>query len=1171
MGVESNPPTGDWEQPALGAQITDAERAHHNAATLEALEALEAPNDAASGVASLFVHGVDLCARTDSPALALLIAHVGREITRGIVDILMGPRVDRVRDEEGETKAAFKVLLATVLEVQSDDPVVQHWFELHNKFVASVHFRTPLPEAQQVREVFAEYAEFLYGFVGPFYDTQVEIDALADVRFPTKADVSRLTQRLSRRAQRQRFFSRASGAWIEPLDHAQFFRTPPERRVEPDGSWRVTPWPEGSFLARVADTHPAEVAAVLRRLPRTILNPAVWNSVANAATILPVEEAATLGALCVQALKTAPPVIFPHTLVDVVHRLADGGRREAFRIAEALLWSAALPNAPIRHEGEDEQAYIERMHEDARGLLLRDDWLLARIDADEFSRFVSVAIPPLLRLDGARTLQLLVTLVRRIESMLQSLEARLSAPGEEVAPGKSRRWSQDLIHNRAPHPSLLEQLANATTSVALSLASASIDGAASALVILENGNTELFDRVKIVVLAGIGSQVPEALDRAILDSALLSPPYGAAEVAHLLRSQFASASPGARRALADAVIGGPEPGLVEQRLRFWGLPETDEEKDREIVRWQARRLRWFHEQIPAELADLASRIGISGNVPTYEQQSLDEIGSWSGPARWLGERTPIEVEDLAAMSAGEALSFLSTWQPSTNGMSVEGVPTRVGLERTILTLASLRPAVISAWAKELPLFEIRADYVHAVLSGLQQAIANNRSVDPKTILTFAASAFALGESVSASTESDTGRSLGACIEAAIILEGLALRANLAWDDGSELLTTLGMLSNAALRRFDERSEKDNQCWKRDVVSGWTSLAGRLLNAAVGLAASQRHHSSETIETPCSFPPTTSLTLFAERLLKLDGFSGAGVRSALGARIPTLYWLCPSWAETYLVPEIEGFFDPSSRSPTFPAYLAQSKVFDEAFKWLRPWYLRAVRDDSVIDMKIYESVTVGGLLVRHVSSGVVAGLCRPGDSDGLAELAFARATTEDLDRTYWEIFRAWTDAQLTGQRALQWLEAASRRVLELWNWRLSEIDSRNSKDAAGEANALLWLLAAPHLPVSETVALGIRTISHLGTTSRNLGSVWQRLRTLADVDPAGAFELTERVVLQMLATGHLYVPADRVTVILSAALQLDDNWQRRARRLINTLGENGHGEFEPLYWSPDSVH
>jgi hypothetical protein len=239
--------------------------------------------------------------------------------------------------DDSEAKDAFRDVLAAVLGVGRNDPVVKRWFELHNRFVAASHFHSPAPSLQHLRELFAEYAEFLYRLVGSFYDTQPELDALADLANPVDVDVERLAQRLLRRAQRQRFFARANPAWLLPLARAGFFRRPPERRIEADGSWRVTPWPEGEFLVRVAATNPADVTSILREVPRTLENPVVWDVVARAAKVLPPEEAARLADLLVHALKTAPPVIYPHTLVDVVARLAEGGQETAFRIAEALL------------------------------------------------------------------------------------------------------------------------------------------------------------------------------------------------------------------------------------------------------------------------------------------------------------------------------------------------------------------------------------------------------------------------------------------------------------------------------------------------------------------------------------------------------------------------------------------------------------------------------------------------------------------------------------------------------------------------------------------------------------------------------------------------------------------------------------------------------------------
>ena len=81
---------------------------------------------------------------------------------------------------------------------------------------------------------------------------------------------------------------------MAPLAARGHFASPPERVVHPDGSWKMRTWEEGEYLARIAPRAPEAVAEQLLRVPITLMNPAVWAVVADAAMVLPVAYAAPL-------------------------------------------------------------------------------------------------------------------------------------------------------------------------------------------------------------------------------------------------------------------------------------------------------------------------------------------------------------------------------------------------------------------------------------------------------------------------------------------------------------------------------------------------------------------------------------------------------------------------------------------------------------------------------------------------------------------------------------------------------------------------------------------------------------------------------------------------------------------------------------------------------------
>ncbi len=1200
MDAQSSP-FNDVEPARGGTQLTGAERAEHDATTQQALLDL-APLGAGPAVAGLFAHGREFCARPDTPSSGFFIGHAGREVTRGIVELLLGPTVKKSArrsagplkssktqatpadnhgaqevsssefgsetEEQSETGEEFRNVLGNVLGVGRDDPIVKRWFDLHKRFVAAAHFRAPPPVPQTLRDLFGEFSEFLYGLVGPFYDTQAELDALADLREPSDTDVERLTHRLLRRAQRQRFFARANPRWLLPLSRAGFFRRPPERQVEADGSWRVSPWPEGEFIVRVAPTSPSAVSRILTEVPRTLENPAVWNVVAKSANVLPAEDAAKLTDMLVHALKTAPPVLFPHTLVDVVSRLADGRQHEAFRIAEALLWVAKTPDAPTRKDDEDEDVYLSRVQEESNTLLMRSDWLLARSQPYDFTRFVEIAVPALLRFDTEATLRLFVGVVTRLDRVIQHVEARLFASDNEPRiEGRSRRWSSDLLYGGDGHDDLLEEIATVVSSAAVSLAQASADDAAETLAILGSGQAELLDRVRLLVIASAGSQVQEALDKVVSDPMLLSPAYGAAEVAHLLRTQFANSSQSARAAFAAQLQKGPALESVLATLQFWERPETDEEKAREVAHWQARRLRWFHEHIPSELAELATRLGVIGEVPDREQQALDEVGSWSSGVYSKTERSPILAENLLVLSAPEAFELLRVWQPAQGLTQEEDPPSRAGLVSAVQIAAAASPQTMLTWARFLNFSDLAPDFIHAVLAGLHQAIREKRPVELEAILAFVNAAFRAAKETASDENADAQRVRWACNEAVRVLDFVARWDHLSADEVGQIVRLITDLSDETITRFDAADENELDTLERAIHAGWSTLAGRLMEAAVVLAIAQSQRFYRNTPIPVDFPPVLNLTQLTDRLLSLNHHAGVGARSALGDRLASVFWLAPVWADAHVPRELDSFFISPARYPAFASFLAHSHTNSETFRRLRAWYTRLADDGTLRRTSVGDKSTLGRLLVTHVVLAMVSGLRNTRDVDRLVERTFTGAPVEDLGHAYWAIFRGWSDADSSVTTTKVWLTEAAPRLLQLWEWRLFQIENVDTLvvvDRADEADHLLWFLATPHLPVTETISLGRRTIDLLDAKSRTAGIVWERLCEISQLDPAGAFDLSERLVMRFLDSDFIYLPFEHIAPIFRAAMKQRGNLMNRAKRLINLLGERGHGEFEPLY-------
>ena len=253
----------------------------------------------------LYEYGLRLMRQIHQPATVYLLAHCGRELSKGVLQLLLDDEELEVSVQELGTD--HRPRIAHALGLPDDHPRVSTWCEVHRRFTDSCHWRYPCPSAEVVHGAFTRFSSFLYGLIAPYFSTERELDSLLEVARPTAKHAGRLHDLQLHLGQRNYFFGHLTNpAWVEPLADAGFFSNPPDRQLNPDQSWRAIPWPEGEYLVEAA-THAADaVATVLKAVPLSNDNPSVWNIVARAARRLPPNLAVQMVPALTNALKTVP-------------------------------------------------------------------------------------------------------------------------------------------------------------------------------------------------------------------------------------------------------------------------------------------------------------------------------------------------------------------------------------------------------------------------------------------------------------------------------------------------------------------------------------------------------------------------------------------------------------------------------------------------------------------------------------------------------------------------------------------------------------------------------------------------------------------------------------------------------------------------------------------------
>lgn len=1130
----------------------------------------------------LYRLGHEFAGRVAEPAVVYLLAHVGRELGRGVVRELAGEdlQASEVSDDGVPENEQNRVTIAAMLQLPPSHGSVAEWFRVNRTFTGAAHYRSPGASAEEVCDAFRRLSALLFGRVAPYFATHTELDRFLAVESPTATDVAAVRALLVRPQQRRYFFSHLQHPlWLVPLEEAGHFSAPPDRIVEADGRWRVQGWPEGEYLARVASKQPERVTEILLKIPPSLQNPTVWAIVIDAAKAMPAAQAVRLVPLLGQAFRTTPLIHFARGTIDLVRGLAEQGEVAAFRLAECLLWLSSSPNgvdagqtgAPRRQRG---------LHD--------TEWMLERLDIYELSQFCSKSLPALEVLDPLRAIELLANRLDRAISL-----AQLAEGGEMPAP-LDHLWWCPYVDRYSQRDDVRAMFAVALTGLAKRTLERDAGHAEAICSALHRYAAHgLFNRIRYALLASAGPLLQQPLDAAVSSGELLDPPCGARESTALLRAQFENASTDARRLFRYALERGPSgdemKGLIEIQRAYQRSttedaasldgPFSEAEVTEAVAVWQRKRLGWFHDRIPPELQALAERLGVTPHVPSAEEQALSEVGFSIGEDRSATRpQSPKTTDDLSAMAVDDIVTLLSTWR--AEGDSFEG-PSYRGLEDALTELATAHPGKATDILAKVLQASVAAGYLTALLTGLRKVAKQNNPVPWDRVLAIvlrAVQASEVAEARSASDEEERGIRAGRndvsrwplVVRAAaeVVQEGCANDAI-----PESLARDVWTYAEAAVRSpvtwADTWGGAEEPSLERAMMAAIDTATGDVVRMLLGVALWDYRQRSAAralgAELSVVRQVAARLELLLDHVLSQQGPAAQGAHAMLGHFIPQLHLLAPEWISSNEDRLFEHGADDPARHPIWGAYITRVRFYDSTFRRLRMWYLEAAEVASRCEgapgndhRERRESLLTEGLAV-HVMVGVMRGLCGVGDEDALVEKTFMGVPVKDRSHAYWAVFRTFSGAEEPiPSEVLQ-------RLVAFWEWRLSELERAQDTSArAEEADGLTWFLITPHLPAADAIRLGLRTLRLNKGERHTKHSAWERLGKLAECDAAETFDLVELLVEQELAASYSYLPHEEVARPLRVALQCDDlSVRRRAERLVHRLGEGGHLDFGSL--------
>ena len=1087
-------------------------------------------------LAALLTEGLRLSEATEEAGNAFLIAHCGRELSRGVVALVAGAGEAEGASGEGSPKArdANRKRIARVLGVDSEDPRATRWFELVDHFSASNKFRLDPTDCAQVAAWFKEFVAVLFGRLGPFFEAQDDLDRLLGLATPTEADVPSLRAALGRPALRQYFFERVSHVeWLPLLHAAKLLAWPAPPIVGPNGMARMPVWPEGALLVKAAAHYPELTCDIALTIPTANDNVTAWRRLAELAKALPSPFAGKVAARISGALRsTAYPRLVAFACFSLVPHLARQGDEAAFILAESLL----LIYRPKRRKGgAGAPTTVPSELADERPVL-------QVIGRDDVEHFLEEALAPLIAYDPGRTVTFL------IGRLQNALKGSVAAQGRTAGRG-SKAWCRDIAAPDRNDPRA--QIAGALLDAAIAVGRRGPEDAEWVLTQLAEYEEDIFTRIGLLVLAEVGDKVPARLERAICADETLESPWGARESAALLRKQFANVRPLVQEVLAHAIEKGPGPEYLQGMIRVGEMfGQGNEDLTHMVQGWQRARLMWFEGAIPAAFVSLAEKLGVMGEVPTHKDKNLEYDGMHSEGGVWAGERSPYSEEELRGTPAEQLYSKVTGWQSEQER---HDGPSRRGLFQTLARVVAADAERRLALARQCAASPQQSAEVVSVLFTLKPHAEAARGPEEWEVLVGL-----LRTAVDRWPEHLTSSTLRQAI-----LDGLRCLSDAVDRDelASGTLDTVWALADKALLLSDQQAAESGPPALVNVMFQVDDLFARVALTAI-LSVAMWDYRQNVVQGELGNDAARAslqarLVSSVESALTLEGPPRRGVRAVLGDYLPQLWAFAPDWFVAAREVLLKDAIEAPAENPLWASYLVRNPCYKDLFPLLLPWYresatqLPETKDGS-------SSFSLLEALVNHLLTATfMGGLPIGGEGDALGVL-LDRMPAKERAHAYWGIFRGYSDLE----------EPPSSdhvaRVVEMWRWRVQQLQGGGGGEGrAVEAAGLAWLIVTPYLPPADVLALARPTLEMRGQEELP-PDLWDKLGELADHDIVAAFEITEMCLRQEAKRDYAHLPAEEVGPALRKALaSADAALRNRARQLVHWLGETFSNDYRTL--------
>jgi hypothetical protein len=932
---------------------------------------------------------------------------------------------------------------------------------------------------------------------------------------PDAAAVDRAVALIKKgRTNRIYFFDKLNDpSWISPLRERGFFSQPPDP-VEADGGVMFPLWPEGEYLARMASVQPELVADVLEGIPETE-NVAVRRDVMRAAASLDRAAAVTISARERSWIRNHSnlPVDYPEAAARLAAHLAEvGANEEALHLLGELL--AVIPTGKAGSRG----AYAVRL----------EQWTYGQVTAQVFPRFADQV--------GLAAIALLADLLQAA----LDLDAHATRPIDH-----SDIWRPAIEdHEQNVEVDFRDSLIRVARDTALGWIGDDRERLTAVVGELTGREWTVFHRLALHLIGQKIDVAPEQAVAAALDPVNFFEERVLHEYMELTRRLFGLLSEAQRAVWFELLDQRPEwpPRDPEERAREGRMSE--EEYERYVKIWRRDRMQVIEEQLPSERAAELQRL-----IAEFGRNEHPTFHSYH--QSWVGPTSPLSETEFSAMSPGDAIEFVRSWQPTGGWAS----PTPEGLGRVLTTHVTADPAGFSALAAEGALDELDPTYAGAVIRGLEGAVRADRGaeVDWNGALALVELAVRAPDVVRPAGGAREGHDWdpdwrSSRRDAAGILEQAMSRRLLPIELADRAWHALDVLSWDP-NPTPEHEERYGGSNMDPLTLSINTVRGEAMHAVIQYAT-WRKQADEELDLR-SLPDVAS-NLDAHLDPAQD--RSETTRAAFGARLGLLDWVDQQWLTDRL-----SLLFPSDCQPlrlaTWETFLAWVRPSQRMLDLLGAEYRRAIDElPTPEDRRSRAGKDPGLAIAEHLATYAWWGTLDL-ETDGLLHRFATKASADELTRFVDFIGRSLDNTDITPE--------VRDRLMGIWEQVGAWIRERREAERLRILAPFGWWYGSGRLDP----AWGDEQLLHLlqiGVQVDPDFRVGERLAVRATEDLPAALAIV-RTYLSGQVTGRaLYSVRDSFRLTLSLALKsIDTALVEEAEVILNEIGARGMLEFRDL--------